>query len=84
MSQEESPGPVYSRLYAYLLVIERLEVDMNKMVNLLKFGCWEVVEKSPAKARVSTALPVKILGGSSFMSTEGRCSMFAVKMSKSM
>src|SRR6218665_1731364 len=26
------------------------------MVNLLKFGCWTVHEKSPAKARVSTVL----------------------------
>jgi len=38
MSQEESPGPT--------VVIERLEVDMNKMVNLLKLGClgscWEI------------------------------------------
>src|SRR6218665_2208379 len=39
---------------------------------------------SPAKTRVSTALPVEMLCGSSFMSTVGRCKMFAVKMSRSM
>ena len=42
-----------------------------------------VVEKSPAKARVSAALPVEMLCGSSFMSTVSRCKLFIVKMSKS-
>jgi len=34
-------------------------------------AAWEVVDKSPAKARVSTALPVEMRCGSSFFFNRG-------------
>jgi len=64
--------------YVYVLVIERLKVDMNKMANLLKCGClgscWEISIQSKGvnqQGKNHIASPVEMLCGSSLYVNRG-------------